>query len=63
MINRTTTLSGKDQPAFPFRGALQYVGVFLFYAVLFLLISLITHPEVLRYNGSDAGTQQVEPGK
>lgn len=47
----------------PFKGALRFAGVFLFYALLFLLISLITHPEVLHPQDAASGGVRQEQGK
>ena len=63
MVVHSNTLSAASRYDTPFKGALRFAGVFLFYAVLFLLISLITHPEVLHSEKSGAHSTQQESGK
>jgi hypothetical protein len=46
-----------------FQGLLRFAGVFLFYVILFLLISLITQPELLHSRNHHPGAGQVEPGR
>ena len=63
MVVHSNTLSAAPRHDLPFRGALRFVGVFLFYALLFLLISLITHPEVLHPQDAASGGVRQEQGK
>ena len=63
MVVHSNTLSAAPRHDLPFKGALRFAGVFLFYAVLFLLISLITHPEVLHPQDEASSEVQQEQGK
>ena len=63
MVVHSNTLSAAPRHDLPFKGALRFAGVFLFYAVLFLLISLITHPEVLHPQDEASSEVRQEQGK
>ncbi len=63
MVVHSNTLSAAPRHDLPFKGALRFAGVFLFYAVLFLLISLITHPEVLHPQDEASSGVRQEQGK